>query len=112
MQRILEQDSQRLIMSVLQDAGFSDNEARNIVEQRVKSAIHNVVAERLEHICGLFKRKEYSKIVEFIKFSESGGGPGVENFYVSFKDITGLEDIGEVLERLDEKINLSKLRGY
>lgn len=71
-------------------------------------ALSDAVVTYLKHITNLIKTKRYELVLDHLAESPSGDDHGCDNTYISFYDLTGYEDIGQVIETLRHLHDLSK----
>lgn len=100
MEKILDFEFRNELLQCLKESGMEDEEINNIIKTRYKSALKKAVIDRLSTIIGLIEHDKYYEICQFIDKSPSGDGYGCDNEYISFEDITGLDDIGDVIFEL------------
>ena len=62
-------------------------------------ALTKFLAERLETLAFAVRDRQYTKIENLLNFSPAGDGHGCDNYYIKMEEC-GLEDIGEVVDRL------------
>lgn len=70
--------------------------------QEQEKALADFVSKRLREIAVLISASKYEQVKAYLSYSPAGDDMGCDNSYISFKDETGLEDIGEVINRLIE----------
>ena len=80
-----------------------DKEIREIIRKRYKESLKDEVVERLNTVIKAIKEDNLEEIIPFIGDSPSGDDYGCDNRYISFKDVTDCEDIGDVIDALMEK---------
>lgn len=100
MEKIFDKDFRAELFSCLENSGMKDDEIRRIIGKRYKEALKNAVIERLDAVMKAIKENNFEEIIPFIGDSPSGDGYGCDNNYISFKDITDCEDIGDVINAL------------
>ena len=82
---------------------IKDKEIREIIRKRYKESLKDEVVERLNTVIKAIKEDNLEEIIPFIGDSPSGDDYGCDNRYISFKDVTDCEDIGDVIDALMEK---------
>lgn len=80
---------------------MEDKEVSGIINKRYKEALKKAVVERLNAVAKAIKEDNLEGIIPFIEYSPAGDGYGCDNRYISFKDITDCEDIGDVINALE-----------
>jgi hypothetical protein len=70
--------------------------------QEQEKALADFTSGRLCEIAALISAGAYEQVKSYLAYSPAGDDMGCDNSYISFKDETGLEDIGEVIDRLIE----------
>lgn len=101
MEKIFDEDFRNELSKCLQDSGMSNEEVSNIINTRYRQSLKIAIIDRLTFVLESIKKDEYDKIIPLIGDSPAGDGWGCNNRYISFKDITGLEDIGDIIDYLD-----------
>lgn len=100
MEKIFDKDFRAELFSCLEDSGMKDDEIRRIIGKRYKEALKKAVVERLNAVAKAIREDNIEVINDMIESSPSGDGYGCDNNYISFKDITDCEDIGDVINAL------------
>ncbi len=103
MEKIFDYDFRNEIFLCLRESGIKDKEIRGIIRKRYKESLKDEVVERLNTVIKAIKEDNLEEIIPFIGDSPSGDGYGCDNRYISFKDVTNCEDIGDVIDALMEK---------
>lgn len=100
MEKIFDIDFRKSLINSLKSAGIEENKAYNIVDKQYKEKLREVVSEKF---------KQWSEEIRLgrdisipIEESPSGDGYGKDNRFIWFKDICGLEDIGDVIDVLED----------
>lgn len=97
MEKILENEFRNALYSSLEEAGLKHDEIRKIINKKYEEALKNAVVDRLKEVAKLVREGRYSVIEDMISDSPSGDGYGCDNKFIDFSDVTGLEDIGDVV---------------
>lgn len=100
MEKIFDNDFRDELFRCLKESGMKDKEVRGIINRRYKEALKNAVIERLNTVVKAIKEDNLEEISTLIDYSPSGDGYGCDNNYISFKDVTDCEDIGDVINAL------------
>lgn len=100
MEKIFDKDFRNELFRCLKESGMKDKEVSEIINKRYKEALKNAVIERLKAVIKAIKEDNLEEINSFTEYSPSGDGYGCDNTYISFKDITDCEDIGDVIDAL------------
>ena len=100
MEKIFDNDFRNELFRCLKESGMKDKEVSGIINKRYKEALKNAVIERLNAVAKAIKEDNLEAINAMIEYSPSGDGYGCDNNYISFKDITDCEDIGDVINAL------------
>lgn len=103
MEKIFDYDFRNELFLCLRESGIKDKEIREIIRKRYKESLKDEVVERLNTVIKAIKEDNLEEIIPFIGDSPSGDGYGCDNRYISFKDVTDCEDIGDVIDALMEK---------
>lgn len=102
MENIFDNDFRNELFSCLKESGMKDKEVSGIINKRYKDALKNAVVERLNAVVKAIKEDNLEEINTFIDYSPAGDGYGCNNQYISFKDVTDCEDIGDVINALSK----------
>lgn len=100
MEKIFDKDFRNELFRCLKESGMKDKEVSGIINKRYKEALKNAVIERLKAVIKAIKEDNIEEINSLTEYSPSGDGYGCNNTYISFKDITDCEDIGDVINAL------------
>lgn len=100
MEKIFDKDFRNELFHCLKESGMKDKEVSGIINKRYKEALKNAVIERLKAVIKAIKEDNIEEINSLTEYSPSGDGYGCNNTYISFKDITDCEDIGDVINAL------------
>lgn len=103
MKKIFDYDFRNELFLCLRESGIKDKEIREIIRKRYKESLKDEVVERLNTVIKAIKEDNLEEIIPFIGDSPSGDDYGCDNRYISFKDVTDCEDIGDVIDALMEK---------
>lgn len=103
MKKIFDYDFRNELFLCLRESGIKDKEIREIIRKRYKESLKDEVVERLNTVIKAIKEDNLEEIISFIGDSPSGDDYGCDNRYISFKDVTDCEDIGDVIDALMEK---------
>lgn len=102
MKKIFDYDFRNELFLCLRESGIKDKEIREIIRKRYKESLKDEVVERLNTVIKAIKEDNLEEIIPFIGDSPSGDDYGCDNRYISFKDVTDCEDIGDVIDALME----------
>ena len=102
MKGILNREVEEAVRASLDEAGLKSKEIDDIVLPQKKKALKDAVIKKLKQIISHIEKDEFSVIYQFLENSPAGDDFGCENKYISFEDETGLEDIGDVLDELQD----------
>lgn len=100
MEKIFDKDFRNELFRCLKESGMKDKEVSGIINKRYKEALKKAVIERLNAVAKAIKEDNIEEINSLTEYSPSGDGYGCDNTYISFKDITDCEDIGDVINAL------------
>ena len=100
MEKIFDKDLRNELFCCLKESGMKDEEVSKIIKKRYKEALKNAVIKRLNTVVKAIKEDNLEEINTIVDNSPSGDGYGCDNCYISFKDITDCEDIGDVINAL------------
>ena len=100
MEKIFDKDFRNELFRCLKESGMKDKEVNGIINKRYTEALKNAVIERLKAVIKAIKENNIEEINSLTEYSPSGDGYGCDNTYISFKDITDCEDIGDVINAL------------
>lgn len=100
MEKIFDNDFRNELFRCLKESGMKDKEVSGIINKRYKEALKKAVVERLNSVAKAIREDNLEVINDMIEYSPSGDGYGCDNCYISFKDITDCEDIGDVINAL------------
>lgn len=100
MEKIFDKDFRNELFCCLKESGMKDEEVSRIIKKRYKEALKNAVIKRLNTVVKAIKEDNLEEINTIVDNSPSGDGDGCDNCYISFKDITDCEDIGDVINAL------------
>ena len=106
MEKIFDKDFREALIDTLEEAGVGEDNAATIVSSRYKEALKQAVISRLEEVISLIKEDKYKELSNLCSYSPAGDCMGCDNVYINFSDICDVEDIGDVIYKLDENINL------
>lgn len=82
----------------------------NDLAEKQETALREYAIEKLKKIADLLKWRKYDEVAEMLEVSPAGDGMGYENSYIDFSE-TGLDDIGQVVEKLKELHKLAERTG-
>lgn len=100
MEKIFDNDFRNELFRCLKESGMKDKEVSEIINKRYKEALKKAVVGRLNSVAKAIREDNLEVINDMIEYSPSGDGYGCNNNYISFKDITDCEDIGDVINAL------------
>lgn len=100
MEKIFDNDFRNELFCCLKESGMKDEEVSRIIKKRYKEALKKAVVERLNAVVKAIREDNLEVIKRMIEYSPSGDCCGCDNNYISFKDITDCEDIGDVINAL------------
>lgn len=117
MEKILDKEFRAALMATLVESGMSNEESMKFVDSKYKIALKRAAISRLEEVISLIKEDKYDEVSKLIEDSPAGDGYGTEvfgcdNSYISFKDVTDYEDIGNIIEELKSELCSFKAHPY
>lgn len=100
MEKIFDKDFRDALEKGLIEAGIEKSEANRIIKENYQRQLKKVAIKRLEDIIECLRWDNYNSIP--IQESPSGDGYGQDNYYIDFSDITDCEDIGDIINKLND----------
>lgn len=99
-EKIFDKDFRDALENGLIEAGIEKSEANRIIKENYQRQLKKVAIKRLEDIIECLRWDNYNSIP--IQESPSGDGYGQDNYYIDFSDITDCEDIGDIINKLND----------
>lgn len=102
MKKILNKDFRKETLEYLIEAGVPETDAKELIKNKYKETLREVVVQHLIDIANTISTKQYDVVKEFISFSPAGDECGCDNYFIDFSKVCGCKDIGQVMNELLE----------